>query len=220
METHKKQSVPYQNSSFSHVKSLDQLLQERLLFEQVLAEVENSKPSYKYSTFIDDELINSLIRLGLAKEDRSFKTKIDGMGFKVRGYIFLINKINDLVNRVTGKNGRVKREALELITKDICERFTYSKIQAIFTDLNIPQSMFIAESKKKVVFYILSYYSTSSKQKDNNIFLKIIEEVLHPLHFNNCNKTAKQTEEEYGQILKYDRIIVQDALYFPHFFRH
>jgi hypothetical protein len=98
---------------------------------------------------------------------------------------------------------------LELISKEIGNRFTLQKIIQFFRDQGVPESMFIQDTKWHAVFYVLSYYSTAEYDGDFHIFLKLIQEALHPLMFaGDTAKTAK-TREEYQGWLKYDRIRIE-----------
>lgn len=199
----------------SHIKNTDQLLQERVLFEKALKILGEMKPNhhYKNSTYEEnDDLVQLLMDLELIEYDwkKMDKQTHRQVGNRIIEFEFDANKVLPLRERVTGKGGLVRKEALELIARDIGERFTLSQIQSIFTDLGVPETMLIEGTKWQVVFYVLSYYTTSKEGKDHLFFLKILERVTHPLSYKGDEDEAKKTQEQYNKYLKYDRITIDD----------
>jgi len=199
----------------SHIKTTDQLLQNRSLFDksiQVLGEMQ-ANHQYKHSTNEEnDDLIQLLIDLELVTYDWNDieKQTHRQVGNRIIEFEFEANKILPLRERVTGKNGIVRKEALELLAEDIGEHFTLNQIQSAFTDIGVPETMFIDGTKWQVVFYIISYYTTSKDAKDHTMFLKILERVTHPLAFKGDEDEAKKVQERYNKYLKYDRITLDD----------
>lgn len=200
---------------YSYIKTSNQLLQERELFEKTLKIIGDIKPkhSYKHSTYEEnDDLVQLLIDLNLIEYDwkELEKQKHREIGNRIIEFSFEADKIIELKDRVSGNKGRVQKEALELISKEIGERYTFDKIVRIFTDIGVPESMFIKDTKWRAVFYILSYYTTSNDASDNTLFLKIVERVLHPLAFDGDEEKSKETQEKYNKYLKYDNIQLKD----------
>jgi len=199
----------------SHIKTTEQLLQNRTLFDktiQILGEIQ-ANHQYKHSTNEEnDDLIQLLIDLELVTYDWNEieKQTHRQIGNRIIEFEFEANKILPLRERVTGKNGIVRKEALELIAEDIGEHFTLSQIHSAFTDVGVPETMFIDGTKWQVVFYIISYFTTSKEMKDHIIFLKILERVSHPLAFKGDEEEAKKVQERYSKYLKYDRIEIRD----------
>ncbi|HOI59789.1 MAG TPA: hypothetical protein PKU93_00530 [Candidatus Pacearchaeota archaeon] len=122
--------------------------------------------------------------------------------FEIKG-----NKLLEVYNRVYGNNGFIKRETLELISKDISTRIDLDKLYQLLTEeLKIPETMFDVESNVEyTIFYILSYFSTSISEEDNGITIKIINRLLHPLFFKNEDE-AQKTFNQYKNWLKFDNI--------------
>jgi hypothetical protein len=203
----------------SHVKTIDQLMQHRELFEKflkILGETKQLRPKHKYTFPTDehnDDLIQLLIDLGLVEYDWNEMEKQThrAVGNRIIEFSFESDKIIPLLNRITGKNGRIRKEALELISKDIGDRFTLNKIVEIFGDIGVPEIMFTHDTKWRAVFYVLCYYTTSKEHKDILMFLKILERFVHPLSFGGDETKAKETEEKYNKWLKYDRFGINDG---------
>jgi hypothetical protein len=204
---------------FSYIKTTDELLQHRELSEKFLSLVKStgemsSKGYYKIPVDeAHDDLVQLLIDLKVVDYDwnemqkqthRQVGNRIIELGFS--GATVLA-----LRDRVSGRGGRIKREALELVCKDIGERFTFDKIVRFCTDLGVPETMFIHDTKWRALFYVLSYYTTSSSYEDYLLGLKIVQETLHPLMFGGDDEKAKETREKYKKWLKYNRIDIDDA---------
>lgn len=211
----RKKEVLRRSNVFSYINTTDLLLQHREIFERVVDIIGEIAPnhSYKHSTYEkDDDYIQLLIDLDLIEYDwhEIEKQEHREIGNRIIEFNFEANKIIAVKNRISGKNGRVKKEALELISKDIGDRFTFYEITQIFTDIGVPESMFIKDTKWRAVFYILSYYTTSKNSADYLLFLKILEKVLHPLSFEGDEKRAVEYQEKYNAYLKYDKIEIRD----------
>ena len=207
------------SSLLSHIKTTDELLEHRELFEKFTTIVRSAgeiSPKAYYKIPVDeanDDLVQLLIDLKIADYDwdemakqthRQVGNRIIELGFSGAAAL----KLRD---RVSGKNGRIKREALELVSQDIGGRFTFEKMKRLCTDLGVPETMFVPDTKWRALFYVLSYYTTSEKHEDYLLALKIIQEALHPLMFGGDEVKAKETREKYKQWLKYDRIEIDDA---------
>jgi hypothetical protein len=203
----------------SHIKTTDELLEHRELYEKFSMLVRSAgeiSPKGYYKIPVDevnDDLVQLLIDLKLVDYDwdevqkqthRQVGNRIIEMGFSGAAVL----KLRD---RVSGKNGRIKREALELVSQDIGGRFTFEKMKRLCTDLGVPDTMFVPDTKWRALFYVLSYYTTSEENKDYFLALKIIQETLHPLMFGGDEAKAKETREKYKQWLKYDRIEIDDV---------
>lgn len=210
---------PRRSNVLSYIKTTNELIQHRELFQKFLAILGDfksihAKHIYTYPTEErNDDLIQLLIDLKVVNYDwdEMQKQTHRAVGNRIIEFTFEGSKIIELSNRVTGKNGRIQKEALELISKDIGERFTLNKIVEIFTDIGVPEGMFIQDTKWRAVFYVLSYYTTSKENKDILIFLKILERFVHPLSFGGDETKAKETEEKYNKWLKYDRFGINDG---------
>jgi hypothetical protein len=213
--TKKKSATKKRSNVYSHIKTTDELLQKRELFEKALkifGEME-ANHSYKHSTYEEnDDLVQLLIDLDLIKYDwkEMEKQTHREIGNRIIEFSFEANKVIELKNRVSGKKGRVQKEALELISKEIGERYTLDKIVRIFTDIGVPESMFTKDTKWRAVFYVLSFYTTSNEHSNHIMFLKILERVLHPLSFEGDEGEAEKTQEKYNKYLKYDNIQMKD----------
>ncbi|MFA7676257.1 MAG: hypothetical protein WCY28_02510 [Candidatus Shapirobacteria bacterium] len=202
---------------YSYIKTIDDFLQQRELFEKFirLIDIRSIKPKHIYTIPTEernDDLIQLLIDLGLVEYDWNEieKQTHRDIGNRIIEFTFTGDKVIELYNRVSGKNSRIKRQALELISKDIGERFTFVKIAEIFIDLGVPESMFIQDTKWRAVFYILSYYASSQSEKDYLKALKIIQETMHPLMFEGDEERAKEIREKYNKWLKYDHVHIND----------
>ena len=207
------------SSLLSHIKTTDELLEHRELYEKFSTLVRSAgeiSPKGYYKIPVDeanDDLVQLLIDLKLVDYDwdemqkqthRQVGNRIIEMGFSGASVL----KLRD---RVSGKNGRIKREALELVSQDIGGRFTFEKMKRLCTDLGVPDTMFVPDTKWRALFYVLSYYTTSKENKDYFLALKVIQETLHPLMFGGDEAKAKETREKYKQWLKYDRIEIDDV---------
>ncbi|NCN11694.1 hypothetical protein GW937_00035 [Candidatus Kaiserbacteria bacterium] len=211
----RKKVQPRRSNVLSHIKTTDQLIQERELFQKVLTIVGDIKPNrvYKTSTYEkDDDLIQLLIDLELIEYDwgEISKQTHRAVGNRIIEFSFQSDKLIALKNRISGKGGRVRKDALELIAKDIGEQYTLDEIVQVFTDVGVPETMFIHDTKWRAVFYILSYYTTSGEHKDLVQFLKIIERVLHPLSFDGDEDKAEEWQKKYNKYLKYDNFYINN----------
>jgi len=202
---------------YSYIKTIDDFLQQRELFEKFikLIDIRSIKPKHIYTIPTEesnDDLIQLLIDLDLAEYDwkEIEKQTYRDIGNRIIEFTFTGDKVIELNNRVSGKNTRIKRQVLELISKDIGERFTFIKIVEIFIDFGVPESMFIQDTKWRAVFYILSYYASSQLEKDYLKTLKIIQETMHPLMFGGDEEKAKESREKYNKWLKYDHVYIND----------
>jgi hypothetical protein len=203
------------SSLLSYIKNTDELLQRRELFEKFLriVDIRNIKPSHVYKIPTEeknDDLIQLLIDLKVVKYDWKDMEKQTHriVGNRIIEFQVKSDDVLKLYGRVSGKNTRIKKQALELISKDIGERFTLNKIIALFTDFGVPETMFIEDTKWRAVFYILSYYTSSEQQEDYFFALKLIQETLHPLMFEGNEKSIQTAQDKYKKWLKYDGIDV------------
>lgn len=213
----KVRSKTRRSNLLAHIKSTDKLLQHRELFEKFLklVEIRDVKPNHIYKIPTEernDDLIQLLIDLGIVEYDWEVmkEQKHHPVGSRIIEFSLDSNKALKLYARTTGKDSRIKKQALELISKEIGDRFTFNKITDIFADLGVPESMFVQDTKWRAVFYVLSYYTTSSSDKDYLFALKIIQELLHPLMFSGNEEQAKETRKKYKEWLKYDGIDIDD----------
>lgn len=203
----------------SHVKTTDQLLQHRQLFEKFLELIRgageiSAKMHYEMPVGEEnDDLVQLLIDLKVVEYDwdEMEKQTHRQVGNRIIELGFSGDAVLKLRDRISGKGGRIKREALELICKDIGERFTFEKMARLCTDLGVPATMFTHDTKWRALFYVLSYYTTSQSNDDLLLALKIVQEALHPLMFAGDDGKAKETREKYREWLKYDHIYVDDA---------
>jgi len=201
----------------SHIKTIDDFLRNRDLYEkfvQMVGDTRIIKAAHKYKLPTEeqnDDLIQLLIDLGVVEYDWNEMQKQTHREVRNRiiEYTLSGDKFLEIVGRVTGKNGHVRREALELISKEIGNRFTLDKIVQFFRDQGVPESMFVQDTKWRAVFYVLSYYSTAEYDGDFHIFLKLIQEALHPLMFAGDTVKTVKTREEYQGWLKYDGIRIE-----------
>lgn len=200
---------------YSRIKTKGQLVQNRELFQKVLQIVGEIEPRHKYTTPTNeenDDVVQLLIDLGLVDYDWSALDKQThrAIGNRIIEFTFEADSIIDLKNRVSGKNGRVKKEALDLIAKDIANRYTLDEIVQVFCDVGVPESMFIHNADEySSVFYVLSFYSTTGGEEEHDDlkqFRKILEKVLHPLAFGGDEEKAKETRTKYNSYLKYDKV--------------
>lgn len=212
----KQEKKTRRSNTLSYIKTTDQFLQNRELFEKflsILGDFKNIQPKHKYTHTTEernDDLIQLLMDLGLVEYDwdKIKKQTHREVGNRLIEFGFDGDKVIELNNRITGKNGRIKKEALELIAKEIGDRFTFNKIVETLTDAGVPQSMFVADTKWRAVFYVLSYYATSSSFEDWKHLLKIIEKVTHPLYFGGDEGKSKEVKTKYNAWLKYDKISI------------
>lgn len=203
---------------YSRIKNTNQLLQERALFQKTLQIVGEIKPHHKYTTPTNeenDDLIQLLIDLDLVQYDWNDITKQThrNVGNRIIEFSFEADKILALEDRIKGKNGRVKKDALDLIAQDIARRYSLDEIVRVFTDTGVPKTMFTQGTGEwSGVFYVLSYYTTSSDESGDDFsqFIKILEKVLHPLAFDGDESKAKETRFKYNSYLKYDKIQLPD----------
>lgn len=204
---------------YSYIKTTDDLLQHRELFQKfltILGDFKSIHPKHTYTYPTEeqnDDLIQLLIDLKVVEYDwkKMEKQTHRAVGNRLIEFTFEGSKAIELNDRITAKNGRIRKEALELIAKDIGDRFTLNKIVEIFTDIGVPESMFVHDTKWRAVFYVLSYYTTSKEHKDTLMFLKILDRFVHPLSFGGNDEATKATEEKYNKWLKYDRFGIHDG---------
>ncbi|MCB9809290.1 hypothetical protein H6776_02740 [Candidatus Nomurabacteria bacterium] len=203
---------------YRHIQSIDDLLENRELTERalkMLGEVSSMKAGsiYGSSTYEkDDDIVQLLINLGVVEYDwndienqthRQVGNRI--IEFKCNGTL-----ISGIVDRIKGRNGRIRKDALELVARDIGERFSLSKIVDMFNDIGVPESMFIQDTKWRAVFYILSFYANSVEDEKRGVFLKILEKFIHPLSFEGDENQASTQQELYSSYLKYDNVVFQN----------
>lgn len=202
----------------SYIKTKEQFLQHRNLFEKFIRiiDIREIKPKHSYvlpTEEENDDLIQLLIDLRLVEYDwdEIKKQTHRAVGNRIIEFKFKSDPILELYSRVSGKNGCVRKEALELVAKDIGERFSFNKIVQLFTDLGVPESMFIPDTKWRAVFYVLSYYATSKSIADHKQLFKIIQELMHPLVLGGNEEKAKELQAKYQSWLKYDRVKIEDG---------
>jgi hypothetical protein len=202
----------------SHIKTIDDFLRNRELYEkfvQMVGDTRIIKAGHKYKLPTEeqnDDLIQLLIDLGVVEYDwgEIQKQTHREVGNRIIEYTLSGDKFLEIVGRVTGKDGHVRREVLELISKEIGNRLTFQKIAQFFRDQGVPESMFVQDTKWSAVFYVLSYYATAEYGGDFHIFLKLIQEVLHPLAFEGDTAKTSEAREKYRNWLKYDRIHIEE----------
>ena len=142
---------------------------------------------------------------GKRRNENILPLKNTTVEFKIKS-----DKVINLYRRISGKGSRIRKQALELISKDISKRFSLNKIIEIFTDFDVPKSMFIPNPKWHDIFYVLSYYTTSKLENNQLKALKIIQEILHPLMFEGNEKQINEVYKKYNKWLKYDHICIED----------
>lgn len=203
-------------NAYSVIKTVDQLIQRRELFERFRKMLGDNREiqsghSYVYPT---DESNDDLVQLAADLKLISYEwEKLNSqthraVGNRIIEFTYEADKILPILARVSGKGGVIRKEALELISKEIGERFTLPKIVQVFEDLGVPETMFIQDTKWRAVFYVLSYYATIKAEPLQ--LLKILQGLLHPLMFGGDEKKAEETQEKYRQWLKYDRIHIDE----------
>ncbi len=215
----KTEKKPRRSNVLAYIKTTDELIQHRELFQKfltILGDLKSIHPKHTYTYPTEernDDLIQLLIDLGIVEYDwEKMNTQTHrAVGNRIIEFTFDGGKVIELTDRISAKNGRIRKEALELISKDIGDRFTLNKIVEIFTDIGVPESMFTHDTKWRAVFYVLSYYTTSKNNKDILMFLKILERFVHPLSFGGDETNTKETEEKYNKWLKYDRFGIKDG---------
>ena len=202
----------------SEIKTIDAFLQHRELFERfrkMLGDVREIKAGHRYvypTNETNDDLVQLLADLQLLSyewEKLNSQTHRE-IGNRIIEFEYDADKVLPVFARVSGKGGVIRKEALELISKEIADRFTLGKIVEVFSDLGVPETMFIEDTKWRAVFYVLSYYATSEAQAQHLHLLKILQALLHPLMFGGDEVKAWETQEKYRQWLKYDRIDIDE----------
>ncbi|MFZ2556172.1 MAG: hypothetical protein WAZ27_04550 [Minisyncoccia bacterium] len=202
----------------SHIKTTDELIQHRALFQKFLDIIEhigNIKPKRTYRCETDernDDLIQLLIDLNVVEYDwdKMKEQTHRQIGNRIIEFTFDGGKALALRHRVSGVGGIVRKEALELVSKEIGDRFTMNKIVEFFTGQDVPENMFVQDTKWRAIFYVLSFYATSKSHREHLKLLKLIEAVLHPLMFDGDEEKTKKARDKYTKWLKYDRIVVDD----------
>lgn len=199
----------------SYIKTTDELLQHRSLFEKfrdMVRDVRNLQARFYRGETEErnDDLVQLLIDLGIVQYDweKMDEQKHRQVGNRIIEFTFDGSKALYLSNRISGIGGIVRKEALELVAKEIGDRLTMSKIVEFFTGQGVPESMFVPDTKWRAVFYVLSFYATSKAHTDHLKLLKIVEAILHPLMFAGDEEKAREAREKYIKWLKYDRIVV------------
>lgn len=199
---------------FKHIKTTDELLQNRELFEKFLKiiDIKSIKAGHSYvipTEEKNDDLIQLLIDLKLIEYDwkKLNKQKHRTVGNRIIEFKFEADKVLELYDRISGKNKRIKKQALELISKEIASRFSLNKLVEIFSDLGVPESMFVPDTKWRAVFYVLSYYASGEECLK---FLKIIEELLHPLMFEGDEAKSEEARKKFKQWFKCSNFSLDD----------
>jgi hypothetical protein len=204
------------NNTYSHIKSVDDLLQHRELFERfrkMLGDNREIKAGHSY-VYPTDESNDDLVQLLADLKLISYEwEKLDlqthrPVGNRIIEFTYDADKILPVLARVSGKGGVIRKAVIELISNEIGARFSLPKIVQVFEDLGVPETMFIQDTKWRGVFYVLSYYATSETERLQ--LLKILEGIVHPLMFGGDEKKAQETQEKYRQWLKYDRIHIDE----------
>lgn len=201
---------------YSHIKTVDGLIIHRELFERfrgLLGEAREMQAGHAYiypTSETNDDLIQLLIDLNIVSYDwEKLKAQTHReVGNRTIEFEYKADTVLPILARVSGKGGILRKEALELISREIGERFTMSKMIEVFVDLGVPETMFVPDTKWRAAFYALSFYATS---KDEHLrLLKILEGILHPLMFGGDETKAHETQEKYRLWLKYDRIHIDE----------
>lgn len=212
-----REKIPKRVSNlYSHIKTVDGLLAHRELFERFRALLGDAREiqvghAYVYPTSeTNDDLIQLLIDLKIVSYDwEKLKAQTHReIGNRIIEFEYKADTVLPILARTSGKGGILRKEALELISREIGERFTMNKMIEVFADLGVPETMFVPDTKWRAAFYVLSYYATS---KDEYLrLLKILEGILHPLMFGGDEAKAREVQEKYRLWLKYDRIHIDE----------
>ncbi len=198
---------------FTHIKNTDILLKNRELFDNCMSIVEKylSRGHIIGVEILETEddvlqLLKDLELIEIDWEGRNRQThrQIGNRYIPIKIYS---NKILELKDRIEGKVGPIRKETLELISRDIGDRFTLTKIKENFIDVGVPEKMFLeTETKWRAVFYILSYYSSSKKDEEKNLFSKILSKTLHPIFFDGDIEKSTEKTKKYNEYLAYDKL--------------
>lgn len=109
------------------------------------------------------------------------------------------------------KQSIIKAKSLELIAREIGELDTYTNLIKFLTECGIEpklieyiQDEYPKQSKRQLIYAVLSELATSPNPEDQRILFKIIEEASHPLMHNGDEELAKKYEDKFNRLLGYD----------------
>lgn len=99
----------------------------------------------------------------------------------------------------------IKPKSLELIAREIGELDSGSNLVEFLVNCGVRRELIeYPQTKWRMVNDILITLATSTKPQDQELLFKIIEEASHPLMHGGDEQTAKQTEENFNNYLKYN----------------
>ena len=106
----------------------------------------------------------------------------------------------------------IKSKTLELIAQAIGNLGTGTELIDFLTECGVDGKLIeYPQTKWRMVYAILTTLATSPKLQDQETLFKIIEEAAHPLMHKGNDKAAKQYEDKFNNLLKYDNFVLKNG---------
>ena len=103
----------------------------------------------------------------------------------------------------------VKLKTLELIARDLKDRFTGTDIIALLKEAGVNPQLIIYPQSKWLMFYgVFKELALSKDKKDRELLFKIIADALHPLNFTGNTGLSDELQEKFNKYLEYDGLVI------------
>jgi len=209
-----------------YIKSVDDILVDIPLRNVCLKIIERFgklKRGHTYATDVietDEQGSYQPYELILLFKELGLVEKIDRAGFynqteykKVgnRRLEFTLNadKVLDFVDRTNGKNSVIRKQALEFIAHHIASLKSGIALVDFLKDLGVPDTLIVyPQTKWKMIFDVLLYYSSCPNFENRKILYTIIEQAAHPLMHNGDKIAAEETRKRFNGFLEYDNFSI------------
>lgn len=162
------------------------------------------------------EIILLLGELGLVEKIdlKGFyeQTEYKAVGSRRIEFTFQADKILDFVDRANGKNGIIRKQALEFIARRIGDLASGNDLVDFLRDLGVHEPLIVYPNTKwKMVYDVLLYYAASPNSEEQKFLFKIIEEASHPLMHGGDKNAAEETIKKFNSFLEYDKFWLQEG---------
>ena len=178
-------------------------VQRKLLFKlqewKALDEVEAVDDVFRGSSFIDPSIYRLTIKQ--PRFDELYRLYENGGVYSENQKVF--SEPNNL-------QSIIKPKSLELIAKEIGNMDSGSNLVEFLANCGVEQSLIeYPNTKWRMVYTILITLASSQKLQDQETLSKILEEAIHPLMHEGDEKIAKQYEDKFNSLLKYDNFVIK-----------
>lgn len=102
----------------------------------------------------------------------------------------------------------IRDHTLERIARFLGDHGSGPQIVELLRSWGVPDHLIVYPNTKwRMVYDVLLYYSHSAHTKDHDVLYKIIAEMLHPLMFNGDKAVAEAAAADFNKFLEYDGVV-------------